>query len=605
MARVEATVVASALQISLAILLAGCQQGPAPHTGEAGMDAVLADVKADAMWPIVESFSEIDRTSSSVGERRAAEQLESALARFGVPYRMHEIRTYLSVPVSASLEMIAPERFGLSVITPSFSTSTTDGGLTAPLIYIGPRDPAVVTTRPEDFSGVDGRERIVLLRGYPSPELIEMAERAGAIGAVCIAPSPRLVNMIVSPVWGNPTPADAGKFPGIPIVTVNEKDGRRLEALLEEDTVTARLQARTDTAWKTIPLLVAEIRGTVEPERFVLIANHLDSWHEGVTDSATGNASLLEIARVVHEHRGSLRRSLRVAWWPGHSTGRYAGSTWYADHFFDDLHENGIAYMAIDSPGVRSATAIEPEGMFEAKEYLEAVLETQMGTRIGSIRSMRYNDESFWGIGLPSVTLYPAIPADHPDRAKDAGGSAYGYWWHTTEDSLDKADRDLLVRDTRLYLAVLWPLLTRESLPFNFGPVARQMREAVETLAKTAGDRWDFAPTIWRIDEFEKAILALQSRSVEATGENAARLNETFMAISRALNPVLYTCVGPYRHDPAFLLPLFPCLSDAERLGTIDANSDEAGFIRVGLLRESNRVHRALDRATGAASVVF
>ena len=34
----------------------------------------------------------------------------------------------------------------------------------------------------------------------------------------------------------------------------------------------------------------------------------------------------------------------------------------------------------------------------------------------------------------------------------------------------------------------------------------------------------------------------------------------------------------------------------------IDPESDEAGFLEVGLLRESNRVHRALDRAIAAAN---
>ena len=85
------------------------------------------------------------------------------------------------------------------------------------------------------------------------------------------------------------------------------------------------------------------------------------------------------------------------------------------------------------------------------------------------------------------------------------------------------------------------------------------------------------------------------------TGESAARFNAASMAISRALNPVLYTCAGPYHHDPALMLPLFPCLHDAERLSAMDPASDRAGFLEVGLLRESNRVHRALDRATAAA----
>jgi hypothetical protein len=36
----------------------------------------------------------------------------------------------------------------------------------------------------------------------------------------------------------------------------------------------------------------------------------------------TGNACMVEIARVLWEQRKSLRRSVRLAWWPAHSTGR-------------------------------------------------------------------------------------------------------------------------------------------------------------------------------------------------------------------------------------------------------------------------------------------
>ena len=578
-------------------LLAAC----GPHRGTAepgtGLEETLSRVRADEMWEVVEVFSSIDRTSSSRGEREAVDHLKAALERFGILHTVHEIEAYLSLPISASLDILSPRGYGIPAITPSFSASTPAGGLSGDLVYVGPEEPGIVTTRSGDFDGVDPRGKIVLLRGYPSPELIDLTVRAGGIGAICIAPSPRLVNMIVSNVWGNPTPEDAGRLPGIPIVTVNENDGAELERLRRMGKVRARLAATTDTGWKTIPLLVAEIRGAVDPDRFVLIGNHIDSWHEGVTDSATGNGSLLEIARVLHENRSALRRSLRIAWWPGHSTGRYAGSTWYADNHFQDLYDNAVAYMAIDSPGVRSATGIEAEGMFETRAILEEILERRTGVRHEAIRDMRYNDESFWGIGIPSMTLYPAIPPGHPDRAKDAGGSAYGYWWHTKEDSLDKADRELLIRDTRLFIAVMWPMLTRETLPFDFIPVAGQMMETIESLSIATDGRWDFEPTLARIAAFAEGAAALQRRASTARGAEARRFNDIYMEISRVLNPVLYTCAGPYNHDPAVQYPLFPCLRDAARLAAIEATSDEAGFMRTRLLRESNRVNQALDRA--------
>jgi len=69
-----------------------------------------------------------------------------------------------------------------------------------------------------------------------------------------------------------------------------------------------------------------------------------------------GDATLLELARVLDAHREQLRRDVWVAWWPGHSTGRYAGSTWFTDEFAQELTQRCVAHVNIDSPGVADAT---------------------------------------------------------------------------------------------------------------------------------------------------------------------------------------------------------------------------------------------------------
>ena len=69
----------------------------------------------------------------------------------------------------------------------------------------------------------------------------------------------------------------------------------------------------------------------------MLLHGHYDLWDVGVGDNATGDACMLEVARTLWGIRDKLERSVRIAWWPGHSTGRFAGSTWYADTFGRDL----------------------------------------------------------------------------------------------------------------------------------------------------------------------------------------------------------------------------------------------------------------------------
>jgi hypothetical protein len=90
--------------------------------------------------------------------------------------------------------------------------------------------------------------------------------------------------------------------------------------------------------------------------------------------------------------------------------------------------------------------------------------------------------------------------------------------------------------------------------------------------------------------------LAARRSSVE--GGSAAAFNNGAMAVSRAINPVLFTIAGPFHHDPARQFPLFPGLSAVHELSELDPGSDEAGFIETELLRETNRIRRALARAT-------
>jgi len=184
-----------------------------------------------------------------------------------------------------------------------------------------------------------------------------------------------------------------------------------------------------------------------DPE-FLLVGAHLDSWYEGVTDNATGDACLMEMARVLNKHRKRLRRGVRFAWWPGHSHGRYAGSTWYADFAFDDLRRRALGYLNIDSPGVRDTEIFDCRyNMGEVEDLMKETVPEVTGQSPNIRRPFKAGDQSFWGIGLPSLGAFRMLPLDHPDRAT-VGGCGAGWWWHSPADTLDKADARILAADT-------------------------------------------------------------------------------------------------------------------------------------------------------------
>ena len=153
-------------------------------------------------------------------------------------------------------------------------------------------------------------------------------------------------------------------------------------------------------------LPVVEIPGARDPDEFLLVHGHYDSWYEGIGDNATGDAALLELARVLWSLRARLQRSVRIAWWPGHSTGRYAGSTWYADTFADELDERCIAQLDIDSPGCAGATAYEEVmWMAEADALCRSSIRDALGASAERVRPLRAGDYSFKVINFFSGNL--------------------------------------------------------------------------------------------------------------------------------------------------------------------------------------------------------
>src|SRR5438270_717878 len=115
------------------------------------------------------------------------------------------------------------------------------------------------------------------------------------------------------------------------------------------------MTTRVRTGWMPIPHLVGELAGRGE-NRFLLLSGHVDAWHYGAMDNGTANATMLEVARLLAARRDALRRGIRFAFWSGHSHGRYAGSAWYADHAWRDLHQRCVAHLNVDSTGARGAT---------------------------------------------------------------------------------------------------------------------------------------------------------------------------------------------------------------------------------------------------------
>uniref|UniRef100_A0A452HX67 Aminopeptidase NAALADL1 n=1 Tax=Gopherus agassizii TaxID=38772 RepID=A0A452HX67_9SAUR len=93
------------------------------------------------------------------------------------------------------------------------------------------------------------------------------------------------------------------------------------------------------------------IRGSEEPDRYVLYGNHRDSWVHGAIDPSSGTAVMLEITRVLgkmlKEGKWRPRRSIIFGSWGAEEFG-LIGSTEYTEEFYSKLRERSVAYINVD-----------------------------------------------------------------------------------------------------------------------------------------------------------------------------------------------------------------------------------------------------------------
>lgn len=579
-------------------------------TDQAEQEIVDA-LSLDEPWKLIETLIGLVRESGTEDERRAAQYVADRLEALGIPHRVYTPTLYISLPRGASVEVLSPEERSLHAKTPSFSVST-ESPIVGELVYVptaqihSDADLFEVSVIPD----ADLRGKIALAEGLPTPRKVADLAALGVLAAVFISPGERIHEGICTPIWGAPDLHNDGRQPRIPVASVNRSDGSWLRDRCAEGSVEIGVSTRLEGGWMPCPLVVAEIRGTEDPERFVLAHGHIDSWHVGIGDNATGDAALLELARVFWEKRDLLRRSLRVAWWPGHSTGRYAGSTWYADQFGIDLANNCIAQMDIDSPGCRWATEyLDVDWTPEAEGFAQRAIRDATGQPATGERPVRAGDYSFNNIGITSFfmllsTMPPEARAEHGYYV--VGGCGGNIAWHTEDDILEIADRDNLLRDLRVYATALTRALNTPLHPFDFRNHVADILATLNRYGEMAGDRFDFGPARDEVialssalDEFYARIDDLSDQLLSSPA--LRRVNAVQRRLARILIPINFTRDGAFRHDPALEVPPLPDLAAAQRLAETEPDSHRAHVLMTDLTRGRNRVVWALQ---GARQVV-
>jgi N-acetylated-alpha-linked acidic dipeptidase len=341
------------------------------------------------------------------------------------------------------------------------------------------------------------------------------------------------------------------------------------------------MAVRMDEGLKPIYNVIARIRGSLEPEKLVVLGNHRDAWTHGAVDPNSGSAAQLEMARALGAALKSgwrPKRTLVICSWDAEEYG-LVGSTEWAEQHADDLQKNAIAYLNVDVAvtGPDLGISGSPSLLALAQQAARDVPDPKRGGSVGATWESR--QRSTWAQQTP-VDLHSKEDAKFFPRLSPLGsGSDYtvfldhlgipsldfgfsgGYGvYHSVYDNfrwMEKyGDPEFLYHAAA---AKLWGLMAMrlanaEVVPLRFSTYARDLQVDLDNLrrdvirrARTLVDAASGATPAVTLD-FSAVLAALQElraagESVDraadaavAAGDSAAvrRLNDTLAQVERA-----------------------------------------------------------------------
>jgi|SRR4051812_12918997 N-acetylated-alpha-linked acidic dipeptidase len=351
-----------------------------------------------------------------------AEWLLSKYKEFGWDAQIEQFDVLFPTPKERLVELLAPTTYKLKLDEPvvavdptssqkneqlpTYNAYSTDGDVTAPLVYVN-------YGRPADYEqlermGVSVKGAIVIARYGASWRGIKpkTAGEHGAVGCIIysdprddgyfdgdVFPKGPMRNengvqrgsVADMPVYsGDPlTPGvgatkdakrlalkDAKTITRVPVLPISYGDARPLLEALQGPLAPqewrgalpityhvgpgpAKVHMKLAFNWDIKPLydVIAKIPGSVYPDQWVIRGNHHDGWVNGAEDPLSGQAAEMEEARALGElvkQGWKPKRTIVYASWDGEEPGLLGSTEWVETHG-DELEKKAVLYINTDS----------------------------------------------------------------------------------------------------------------------------------------------------------------------------------------------------------------------------------------------------------------
>ncbi len=406
------------------------------------------------------------RPSGSPQAQQAAQYVADQMRALGLQVRLEEVKVAHWVRGSETAELVEfprqPQQTSQKIAVTSLggSTSTPADGITAEVVVV--RDFKELTA----LGGSKVSGKIVLFNfpfdtkkadaGYALDAYGEAVVYRGA-GAKAAADLGAVASLIRSVGGANyRLPHTGWSAPaGIPAGAVAAEDADLIADLARQGRVRMRItlisQAMPDTTGYNV---VADLRGSEQPEQVVVVSGHLDSWDlgTGAIDDAAGVAVAMETAELVTRLHFRPRRTIRVIAWMDEESGGRGRDAYTAAHAAE--FPNHVAAIESDL-GAAHPLGFNVKVSPQAIEFLRPVLHVLESFGANLIKSVPFS---------PGSDISAMSQAGVPTLGVMQDGRTYFNYHHSAADTLDKiVPREL--RENAAAMAVMGYALASTSKP--------------------------------------------------------------------------------------------------------------------------------------------
>jgi carboxypeptidase Q len=242
----------------------------------------------------------------------------------------------------------------------------------------------------------------------------------------------------------------------IPAAAITAEDAELIARLAKRGTVVMRLVLTP----KTLPPatsynVIADWKGSDDPEQVVIVSGHLDSWDlgTGAVDDGAGVVTAMETIQLLHTLGIRPRRTIRFVAWMNEENGASGAATYASDHS-RDLGSH-IAAMESDT-GSDHPVGLFFSGSPGLSKYLAPVAQALDPLGADTIEATE---------DLPSEDIAPLVEAGVPGITPAQDLRYYFNYHHTAADTLDKVNPRYLAENAAVIAVTAYALADASNPP--------------------------------------------------------------------------------------------------------------------------------------------